>query len=310
MESNFKKTIIGFSGGLGNQMFNYAIGLSLSLKFKSKFIIDNSFYKSSENIFNESFKLNHFHINKDIEVTNNYNDLFFKTVKISRKLKFTLPFNLKILKLFLQKTPDQIILEKNFQYDKKLFDHPLKNNTYYFGYWQSFFYFDHIKKTLFKDFEQFNIRQDLIAKVLKKISSNTVAVHIRGGDMEDDNLMEYVPISYYKNGIKFFNKNFSSDINFHIFTDDIPYAKEQAKKIFTNNEKILFIKDFELTDLEEFNLLRYYSSYLLARSTFSWWASYLCYNKTKTVILPSIWFKNQKTPIDRLAENMITIPDE
>ena len=108
----------------------------------------------------------------------------------------------------------------------------------------------------------------------------------------------------------FSKKKISSRINYHIFTDDLPYAKEQVNKILKKDEDILFIKDFELTDLEEFHLLRYYSNYLLARSTFSWWASYMCYNKKKIVILPSIWFKNQKTPIDRVAENMITIPDE
>ena len=75
-------------------------------------------------------------------------------------------------------------------------------------------------------------------------------------------------------------------------------------------EILLFIKDFEFTDLEEFNLLKYYSNYILARSTFSWWAAYLSYNKSKKVILPSIWFKKQKTPIDRIAENMITMSDD
>ena len=103
-------------------MYNYALGLSLSLKFKSKFVIDKSFYNSSENIFNETFKLDNFCIDNNIEISEKYGDLFFKYLRICKKLDLNSPFKLKLLKIFLSEIPDQIFLEKNFSYDKRLFE--------------------------------------------------------------------------------------------------------------------------------------------------------------------------------------------
>ena len=305
-----EKIIIGFSGGLGNQMFNYALGRSLSIRHNLDFIIDTSFYKSSQNIFNEDFKLQNFKIKKNIEFNQSLSNNFFRFLKVCKILTKENSINFKIPNMYFKTDFENVYLERRFEFEKKIVTQKPDTNSYYYGYWQSVYYFDEIKNFLFDEFDQINIRDLKIKNFVKdEISETTVAIHIRGGDMEDDKLMNYVPVNFYKNGIKYFKKKFFN-IKFHIFTDDIVFAKDQAKKIFDRNENILFIKDLYFNDLEEFNLLRHYSNYLLARSTFSWWAAYLSLSKTKKVILPSIWFKNQKTPIDRIAKNMITMSDD
>lgn len=304
------KIVIGFSGGLGNQLYNYALGRALSIKFKKRFVIDKSFYNSSDNIFNENYRLDNFNINKEIEITENLNNTFFKSIKIYKRLFRNNPVQFKLPNYFLNTEIQEIFFERNTLFDKNIFNINTKNTIFYYGYWQSIFYFDHIKSLLHDEFNQINIREEKINKFIKNnINENTVAIHIRGGDMEDDALMEYVPFNFYVKSIEYLKKK-NKNLSFHIFTDDIKYAKKEKEKIFTNNEKVDYIYDLGLTDLEEFNLMRNYRLYILARSTFSWWASYLSNINRKKVILPPIWFVNQKTPIDRVAENMITMSND
>ena len=62
--------IIRVFGGLGNQLWQYAVGRSLSLKYKKKLILDISFFDNPlidlPNGFKAKFELNKFHISKEI----------------------------------------------------------------------------------------------------------------------------------------------------------------------------------------------------------------------------------------------------
>jgi hypothetical protein len=55
--------IVKLQGGLGNQMFQYAIGRQLSIHFKTALKVDSSFYRANpfyENITLRSYQLNIF----------------------------------------------------------------------------------------------------------------------------------------------------------------------------------------------------------------------------------------------------------
>jgi hypothetical protein len=60
--------VIKLMGGLGNQMFQYAIGRSLSLKLKKKLFFDITFLKDKsyiENLTHRDYELSNFCINNN-----------------------------------------------------------------------------------------------------------------------------------------------------------------------------------------------------------------------------------------------------
>ena len=298
-----KKIIIGFWGGLGNQFFTYALGRVLSLKFNAEFIIDKSFYKTSQNQRLSQFKINNFNIPKDIVITEDFNNFFFNFLKVYNFLSKKKKIKKNFLNLIYQKNLDMICLEKKFEFDKNILNLNKGNTIYYHGYWQSHFYFNDIKDILSNDLIPNDNNNLKLEKIKKNISENTIAIHFRGTDYIDHPMFHQIQKSHYINSIEYFKKLIKDPI-FHIFTDDIKYSKEYAKIIFRNNEKVYFIHEDFFTDIEEFYLMRHYSKYIIPHSTFSWWAAYLSFSKNKHVILPQYWFKNQKTKEDYIAENM------
>ena len=108
--------------------------------------------------------------------------------------------------------------------------------------------------------------------------SNTVFLHIRGGDYlnGDGAWVHNVYLDkYYNEAIHLFPKG----THFSVFTNDIEYAKS---KPFLNNISYSFINENELDSLF---LMSQCSGGICANSTFSWWGAYL--NRNRKLTWPS-----------------------
>lgn len=86
---------------------------------------------------------------------------------------------------------------------------------------------------------------------------------------------------YYEQAMAMF-----PDKEFLIFSDDPEYCKNRFK-----GDNIKVIEGG--TDLEDFNQLASCESIIMANSSFSWWASYLCSNPSKIIIAPKNWYSDE-----------------
>lgn len=304
--SDKNQIIIGLNGGLGNQLYQYAFGRALSEKLNCDLVLDTSFYHSSSNIFKETFRLGNFSLNKKVKITKELNSSFFFLLRVLRKIFTKNPVSSILFNFFFNNKVKNIFLEKSFLFQEEIIS-KAKTNSYFFGYWQSIRYFEKINNILINELDQINLDKTLINRFINEnINQDTAILHIRGGDMAEDGLMDYVPVEFYIKSINYL-KLLHKNLKIHVITDDIDYAKLVMKKVLTKNETCFFIHELGLTDLGEFYLMRNYKNYIIARSTFSWWASYLSYHEDKKVIMSSTWFKKQKTPNDRIAKNMMVL---
>lgn len=76
---------------------------------------------------------------------------------------------------------------------------------------------------------------------------------------------------------------------FLVFSDDPEYCKERFKG---DNVQVM---ERSASDIEDFNLLASCKHLIIANSSFSWWAAYLCPNESKIIVAPKEWYSDKET---------------
>ncbi len=268
--------ITRISGGLGNQMFQYAIAKSLAKKNNDIFKVDLSFYPKQTL---RKYELNLFNIEEIIatekeciELRGNEGSLF----KVLKKLKLSI------------KRPTSYTKEKQYTiFDKEVYK--LQGEIYLDGFWQNEKYFTSIREELIQDFSLKHEISVEAQKHLKDIkNTNSVSLHIRRGDYVSDahtnNVHGVCDIEYYKNAINYINEHVT-DPMFYIFSDDIFWCK---KNFYFLKEKV-FIDDTK-SAIDDLELMKQCKHNIIANSSFSWWGAWLNKNEKKIIIAPKIWF--------------------
>jgi hypothetical protein len=268
------------TGGLGNQMFQYAIAKAISKKINDEFKLDISFYPKQTL---RKYELNYFNIEENIakedEVIKLAGDENF-WFKVKRKLGLN------------PKRPNSYFIEKETAtFDKDVFNY--EKNIYLDGYWQNEEYLKDTRDELLKDF---TLKDDIskeAKKYLKDIkNSQSISLHVRRGDYVQNSHANSVhgisDLEYYKKAIRYIEKNVESP-NFYIFSDDISWCKENfyflENKVFIDDTKCAF------DDLE---LMKNCKHNIIANSTFSWWAAWLNINNDKVVVAPKVWWVSRE----------------
>lgn len=201
--------VIQLMGGLGNQMFQYAFGRYLSIKYKIPLFLDKSVYtngQSERNFDLEIFKIKNVESGEIVNL-NKYN--------------FQHYFQLN---------------EHHFHFDSKAFSvikniSELTENQNYMliihGYWQSYRYFKKIEPVIRKDFKfskKLNGKWHKISTEIKKV--NAVMINVRRGDyLQKLDYHGVVDISYLTKAIKYLRKKVENPV-FYVFSDDMPGARK------------------------------------------------------------------------------------
>jgi hypothetical protein len=122
-------------------------------------------------------------------------------------------------------------------------------------------------------------------------SKSVLVVHIRRGDYANE-AFGVLSDSYYERALEIIKHDLFQEI--WVFSDDI----ESAKLIRVLNEKknVKFIEDKTLESSEVLEVMRFGSGFVIANSSFSWWAAQLRYKRIAQVVCPSPWFKFTKSP--------------
>ncbi len=247
--------IVKFQGRLGNQMFQYAFGLAVAIKFKTVLLIDKSITNNS--LF-KYFKIN------SVTSTNFIND---KLVQLFKK---------EYKKVF-QTGNDQVISIN----DK------IDNRAYYEGFFQSEQYFESIKFDISQRLVIKKKYRDLFDKQYGQLfnENKILSIHCRLGDyiewgseaLGGKNLS--LPASYYINSLKKIKG--IENYKVIIVTDDIENIKNKfdfiIDKIIVSNNEII-----------DFQILQNSHKLIISNSSFSWWGAYLN-NKSATIYAPQYW---------------------
>ncbi len=265
--------------GLGNQLFQYAVGRQISIEKRVSLKLDITFFESQDL---RSYKLNNYNINADIASSEEVKYFLYKynnsllPSKVLRKVEKLLPRTKR--KLFKEEVP--------WQFEPELFK--VSSNIYIDGYWQHYKYFENIDPVIFKELTIKNPYTDFAKSTMNDINNNesSVSIHIRRGDYITDkqanNLMGVLPLSYYYSAVDMIKQRIVNP-TFYIFSDDLDWARNNLK-ISSSCYYIDGGKDY--FDLD---LMSNCKHNIIANSSFSWWGAFLNTNINKIVIAPKQW---------------------
>ena len=132
-----------------------------------------------------------------------------------------------------------------------------------------------------------------------------VVVHVRLGDYLSESTFGIPSVDYYSRGIEA-AVEVSGSKNIWIYSDSI----DLAKQFFPVFEGLTYswIEEVEFSASQTFQSMRYGSAYVIANSTFSWWAAFLRYESKAIVIAPDPWFKFADDPKDLIPKEWVVFP--
>jgi Glycosyl transferase family 11 len=264
--------VVRIVGGLGNQMFQYALGRNLSIRTGQSLRLD--IHTPNANHLG-AFGLQEFRIvGSFVGVAENrliWRPLARASATFHRE-RFLL-----------------------VQREKTLAFHPgvlgIRGSAYLCGYWQSEKYFSEIGPILRSDFTPKADVDDFDERLLAQMSSEqSVAVHIRRGDYIGDPRVTATHgicgTDYYESARQLMTERLGNPC-FYIFSDDRDWARITLRGWSSTR----VVDHHPITArMEDFRLMRGCRHFIIANSSFSWWAAWLAETADQVVVAPRRWF--------------------
>jgi hypothetical protein len=268
-----KKVVIRLQGGLGNQLHQYAYGLLLAKKVDAELYIDSEFltnYSKKLNVTFRDLEINKFDIHTEYYKSILSNQIvlsILKRLKIS-KLFDKLKFNIISAYIPLKELANRNV---NFYY----LDGIMGLNT---DYQEDIPYLLENVKINEKFFNLNNQVKEIIEE------NNSVAIHIRRTDyLKAGSIHHVLNLDYYNKAIQYIESKIDNP-TFYIFSDDNKFAKEN---FIGKNFKIIDYSG-ENAAFFDFLAIKNCQHYIIANSTFSWWAAFMGYNDKSITISPAV----------------------
>jgi hypothetical protein len=277
--------VVKLMGGLGNQMFQYALGKSLSRRLHTSFKLDLGFLLDRtprENFVFRNYDLDVFCLQAQIATPTETNAFIPK--------KPNGPVGKTLEKIKSKIDPYKYFYEPHFHYAAEVFNLP--KNTYLDGYWQSPKYFDRIEAEIRKDFEFKHPLPEAANSLAQHISQeNSVCINVRRQDFLNNSFHGVCDMKYFNPAIKIMSSKVDSP-HFFIFSDDPQWCIENFKL----DAPVTFVgHEFKGPKFSDYlRLMALCKHYIIPNSSFAWWATWLNPDKNKIVIAPQIWFADEK----------------
>jgi len=273
--------IIKVHYGLGNQLFQYALARSLSIRKKADFRLDVSFF--STDVFTghpRVYQLDRFNIKEQLAGP----DEIGRYTQPSFLKRGWRALERKLLPYYKQRVVNEVRLD----YDENILN--VNDDAYIFGYWQDYRYFSGIEDVLRKEltFKGEPVgRNKELSDMIRETES--VSLHIRRGDYLTDaytvSNVGSCDADYYRRAVDEIAASVTDPV-FYIFSDDPVWVKENFRIGFP----VVYVDNNpEEMAVEDLRLMSSCKHHITANSSFSWWGAWLAAHEGKRVICPRVW---------------------
>lgn len=274
-------------GGLGNQMFQYALGRTLADRHDVPLVLDTSrFVNRPVNEVPRDFELDCFAIRA--EVTDD-----------------AVPASRWAVRRMLDTRRLRLVSEKGFRFQPEVLR--AGDHTLLFGYWQSELYFVSNAPAIQKDFSPTAPPSERTLRLSESIDGNTVCIHVRRADYvthpRSSAFHRLMPVDYYNRAIAHIVASAGITPRILVISDDPEWCVQHLALDYPMTVAELESgRNWE--DLLLISLCRYI---VVANSSFSWWGAWLSEASDKIVVAPSAWFRDATVDTRDLLPSQWTV---
>lgn len=275
MSKGRQPVVVGLSGGLGNQMFQYAAGRALAHRLNCPLELDLSWFQGRAE---RQFALSPFNIQAKTRVAWPGLPAALQ-MQVSRISRRWLPTIMGV----------QVLREQHFHHCPEFA--ALEAPRYLEGYWQSERYFLGIRIELLSDFSLCQPMPSACHALADDIrGGDSICVHVRRGDYVINPVAARThgtcSLDYYRAGVRELSEGLDNPRCF-VFSDDPDWVKASLRL------------DCPMTVVDvngpadahlDVALMAACHHFLIANSSLSWWAAWLGTHPEKKVMAPARWF--------------------
>ena len=279
--------ILQLSGGLGNQMFQYALFLHLKALHRDVTIDDfteyalrekdtDSRYVQRKPMLEKAFGITYPKASREDLIRLTDGDLHLSS-RIRRKLTG---------RHSLEKREEEMTFDPSFLTDE---------TGYFTGCFQSEKYFDAVEKDVR---QAFTFRKERVEQSPETLaagdrilgSSPSCAIHLRFGDYvaKADVYGGITTGEYYDAAIAYMRSHVPG-VHFFVFSNDEEKAGDFIRQQDQAEDFTLLTGNNEENGDLDLYLMQLCDHFIIANSSFSWWGAWLGKAKDKIVLAPSLW---------------------
>ena len=282
--------IIKLMGGLGNQMFQFALYKALLAQGKEVKL--------------DRAKFTHIDEKRKCFLDYGCFELKYELCTKAEARNYVLGTGMaaRVLMRLLGDKRTHFYEKNEYEYDPNAMQ---LTKGYLDGFWQTWKYFKDIEpeiKRTYQFIDDLTGRDKLFEEQIS--GTNSVAIHVRRGDYakHQDIYGNICTEDYYQRAIELINEMVNMPV-FYFFSNDM----EWTKKVFGEKRNYIYVEgNSEERGYVDMQLMTECRHQIIANSSFSWWAAYLNDNPDKKVICPDKWVNTKETS-DVYCEGWIKI---
>jgi Glycosyl transferase family 11 len=260
-------------GGLGNQMFQYAMAVALAERTGRTVNLDTRFLRMTEaEHTHREFALDAYDIHATIDAVSPMRINLMPKVRES------------------ESTPAQQLSK-------------IPNGSIFLqGFWQSHDYFKDHRQLVSKHFSLAGKPSPRMEEFSKRVANepHSVSIHVRRGDYVTNQAASgfhgTCPLTYYQQAIRELKAQFPVHCAF-VFTDDVEWVTENFS-IDLPFEVVA--PDESRTPAEDIRMMAMCRHHVIANSSFSWWGAWLS-EQNGSIVAPKRWFANEQANAEHIV---------
>lgn len=273
--------VVMMDGGLGSQMWQYAIGRGASIASGLSVSYDLSFYdnngKDINGVYNRRFDL----------------EAVFPDIALRRADKKLADF----YKLYFMSKNKR---DERLKYDESLLSSKLPR--FLGGYYPNARYVDPQGDALREEFVFRRNAEGVNLETFRSIRANecAVAIHVRRGDYIGS-VLDVVTACYFRRAVKLISERVSPvQATYYVFSNEISWCKSVFDDI--SEEQFVFVENNDNdSGFWDMYLMSHCHHFIISNSSFSWWPAWLSKRSAgKIVLMPDKWIAIEK-PKDKGA---------
>ena len=274
--------IVRLVGGLGNQMFQYAVGRALSHRLGVSLKLDKTPFDTYDL---HAYAIDNFNIREQSATPADLDRVArFHGWKRRAWSAAVACFTLGAVR------PIQYVSERGHGFNRGVLS--LTDNTYLAGYWQTEQYFKDIEPVIREEFSQATPRDELNEQCLRQIEAteHPVSLHVRRADYVTDPTAAAThgacSSGYYRRCLELIRKAVGTPHLF-VFSDDIHWTR----RALSFDCPVTFVDhNGPEKNYENLALMSRCHHHIIANSTFSWWGAWLNARPDRIVCAPDPFF--------------------